>query len=400
MCTFCQSESCSGQCRDGWPFVNNRPFYNPPFTTPFNRNCVPVLPPVPPYPCPTCNPCLSVGCLQTITTDCVVTTASYPCIGNSAIGTNLTAILGTLNSLVCNISNQCQVKVSSLDQCCDYLGAKVTSLGSTVTITTPINPNTGCQTLNLEVATTPTNTSPVVILNSNQDGTPSYSIPLPSPFTTGDLIVDFDGQASNSIANATPTFDFNLKGNRVVFVDSTIFTKYTYDSTTTTGVYSIQPPKFYLGNLMNAQVGEDFTYEITLVVNCNNISIPEPTSNYLTDLIVYIGSAAVLASSMSTSPVSPTYFKLKLEIKRITNTSGLVICYLDLYSGGAFFSGGGHTLLTGTPTVSELNYFELTPTTSFDVDTLPLKLVLSTSTSALSGLQFQIVDSKITLNKF
>lgn len=101
MCNFCDSQSCTGQCRNGWPF--NRPFYNPPFTTPFNRECRPPVPPVPPWPCPTCKPCVQNGCLTQIITDCVFTTKAYPCIG-VASGTSLTTVLSALDTIVCNLA--------------------------------------------------------------------------------------------------------------------------------------------------------------------------------------------------------------------------------------------------------------------------------------------------------
>jgi hypothetical protein len=118
---------------------------------PFGQQCVPNVPPPPPQPCPTCNPCIPQGCLVNITTDCVTTINPYPCIG-VASGTILTTVLDKINALLCNISGSCQVKVSKDDNCCDYLGTKVTSTGGSITITTPIDPQTGCQTLNLEAA--------------------------------------------------------------------------------------------------------------------------------------------------------------------------------------------------------------------------------------------------------
>lgn len=145
MCQTCGSNSCSGQCQNGWPF--NRPAYNPPYTRPFSQQCVPIIPPLPLGPCTECNPCAQQGCLQSITTDCVTTVKLYNCF-QTASGTSLTTVLDKIDALICAITPSCKIQISADDNCCDYLGSKITS--SSLNITTVTNTGTGCQTLNIE----------------------------------------------------------------------------------------------------------------------------------------------------------------------------------------------------------------------------------------------------------
>lgn len=101
MCQTCGNHLCGG-CGN-WPF--NRPFYNPPYTTPFNRQCAPPVPPVPPWPCPTCKPCAQTGCLNYIMSDCVTMSKAYTCLG---IGLNdtLTIAFNKVEALCSLVAQQ------------------------------------------------------------------------------------------------------------------------------------------------------------------------------------------------------------------------------------------------------------------------------------------------------
>ena len=397
MCQTCGNLACSGQC-SGSNFPYNRPFYNPPFTSPFNRNCLPVVPPVPAYPCPTCGPCAQVGCLQSITTDCVVTTMPYPCLGNTAINTNLTTVLNNINSILCNIptGNTCQVKVTESDPCCDYLSNKITS--SSLVITTPTNTETGCVTLNLEVSKT---TRPTIYLNSNQNGTDNFSIPLPTPpLVTGDVVVDFDGKVSYSHATATPTFDFNIKGNRTVFVDTNLFAKYAYNNNPVTGSYSIAPPKHYLGDSFNSQNFEELVYETEILYNCDEVVVPAPTTNYDTIVSYYLnGFGGVVINAYPTTPI----FKVvtKLTVRRVSNTSAIFIHELKIIPGTVVTTSYGGYFGGYESSAIDLTIFgTVVIGTSLDVDALTYEIQAKTAVSSIDGLKYQILDSKITLNKF
>lgn len=151
MCQYCGSQSCSGQCRNGWPYVN-RPLYNPPYTTPFNQQCKPAVPcPPSSSPCDPCSTCNQNGCLFSIITDCVLTTKAYSCF-NTSSGTSLTSVLDSINNQLCT-AGSCKLKVNADDICCDYLANKIIS--DTLTITTVRNEQTGCVVLQVEAPQTP-----------------------------------------------------------------------------------------------------------------------------------------------------------------------------------------------------------------------------------------------------
>jgi len=115
MCQICNSTSCTGQCQNGWPYVN-QPQYNPPFTTPFNR-CAPVVPPPNPAPCPP-SPCAITGCLNPITTNCVFTSNILSCLGLPA-NTSLTNVLAAIDAKLCNMASARTYTINSVTWVCD-----------------------------------------------------------------------------------------------------------------------------------------------------------------------------------------------------------------------------------------------------------------------------------------
>lgn len=395
MCQICGSQSCSGQCQNGWPF--NRPFYNPSFTTPFNRQCRPPVPNVPASPCPSCQPCNQNGCLASITTDCVLTQVPYPCLQLSQ-GSTLTAVLAAMNTLLCATPSvsSCQVKVNTEDACCGDLASKITS--SSLTITTLVD-GAGCVTLNIEAPSTPVTTRPTIYLNSNQNGTDNYSIALPSPpLVTGDTVVDFDGRVRYSHATASPTFDFNVKGNRVVFSDNAPFAKYPFDTSGTLGVYTITPPKKYLGNNLNGLQGEELVYESVILVNCNSTQIPDPVANYDTSVDFYLG-VTMLSQIADMGISSPKLLRIRLVIRRTSNTVATFTHDIDFLTASAGMGGIGFVSVS-FPQASITTYGTLPLATDLDTDPLVHKMIVHNLVSTTSGLEFQVVSSKITLNKF
>ena len=345
--------------------------------------CAPICPPN--YSCP--QGLINSGCV-------IYNGPTLSCLGIPS-GSPLNTLITAMETLCLNTpSDACQVKVDVNDTCCDYLVNKISS--STLTISV-INPS-GCAKLNIEnnVAERPT-----IYLNSNQNGTDSYSIPLPSPpLTTGDVVIDFDGRALYSHATNTPTFDFNIKGNRTVFVDDALFSKYSYDNNPNTAPYSLTPPKHYLGDNFNSENFEELLYETEIIYNCDSVATPAPSSNYETVVAYYLnGFGGIVVNGFPTSPT----FKIdtKLTLRRVSNTTAIFIHELKLIPGFYFVASYGGYFLGSQTSAIEISIFgNVDIVTSLDVDALTYKLNAYTSVDVLDGLKYQVLNGKITLNKF
>lgn len=85
-------------------------------------------------------------CEDELDANCITVTPALPCI-NTAANTALTIILQAIDAKLCqSVSNlnSCKVKVSAIDNCCDYLGAKI-NVGSGLTKGNSFNE--GCEKL-------------------------------------------------------------------------------------------------------------------------------------------------------------------------------------------------------------------------------------------------------------
>ena len=107
------------------------------------------------YNCPqeyACELILNSGCI-------VYNGSTLPCL-NIPSGSNLNTLLGALEILCQNQSSptsSCMVAVSSSDNCCGYLGAKLVSNSGTIAFTTNnvTTPSGNCQTLSIDLGTVP-----------------------------------------------------------------------------------------------------------------------------------------------------------------------------------------------------------------------------------------------------
>lgn len=138
MCNTCGNSYCGG-CNGVFPF--NRPFYNPPYTTPFNRQCLPNVPPVPAWPCPTCQPCTDNGCLVKIVTNCVLTSSALVCL-NLGAGTSLTTVLNAIDLVLCTYKDNITIinqTLVTINETITTIQADIDAGHFTPTLTNEIN---------------------------------------------------------------------------------------------------------------------------------------------------------------------------------------------------------------------------------------------------------------------
>jgi hypothetical protein len=90
-----------------------------------------------------------VGCDDDLNANCVTVTPALPCIGTAA-NTPLTEVLQATDAKLCQSTsnlNACKVKVSANDECCDYLGNKISVTNGLVK--TILRQENNCETVNI-----------------------------------------------------------------------------------------------------------------------------------------------------------------------------------------------------------------------------------------------------------
>jgi len=315
------------------------------------------------------------GCKEQIKDVCVFYSGNnLSCLGITT-GATLNTIINAINTKLCTISPP-------------------TGGLPTLAIT-----DSSCNTLfSYNGTSTTIPKKPTIVLNSNQNGDNNFSY-TPASYCVGDISIDFDGRANYTrIAGNAPSFDFNIKGDRIVSAEKVDFPEFAFNTNPNSSPYILTVPKAYLGNSFNAVNLEELVYKTTILINNNRVSIPSPVDNYDTTVGIYLGTqpvAAVAGINIS----APVLLEIEITATRTSNTTLRTITRskLSTFSGSAGVTSGqgiGNEYYTST------FYNKLTITPDLNTFNLSQTITVQTATASLSGLEYKVLYGKVTLNKF
>lgn len=324
--------------------------------------------------CHSCTPNCT-GCPEQIKDFCVFYTGSnLPCLGVNT-GTTLNTIIKAIDTKLCSITPPTAnfPTLSIVDSACS-----TNYTFNSITTTVP--------------------KKPTIILNSNQNGDNNFSY-TPSSYCVGDVSIDFDGRANYTrTTGVAPAFDFNIKGDRTVAAEKLDFPELAFNTNPTFAPYTLILNKPYLGNTFNAVAGDELVFKVSILLNNNRISIPSPVGNYDTTVGIYLGTQAIAAVA-GINISAPVLLDIEVTAIRVNNTTIRTITRntLTTFSGSSgVLSGIG----LGNDYYTSVYYNKLTITPDLDTFSLSPIINVFTNSASLSGLEYKILYSKISLNKF
>lgn len=169
----------------------------------------------------------SFNCQNTIFTSCIKYTGdtlnTTDCTLNEiCAGTELNDILENFYDTLCSVSEVCKIKVSSTDDCCNYLQGKLTSTDNSISFTknsADDSDGNSCETLNLS-----STYSPIIINDQTQydlvniGDFNTYTITAGTVANNGDQIIIDTWFQSDTVVSDNPGISIKLNGSAYIIL--------------------------------------------------------------------------------------------------------------------------------------------------------------------------------------